>query len=159
LLCPQDTFTYCALMVGILRAGYQAFPISTRNSAIAIAHLLQQTGSKYMFVSDDPGIQRLAAATCIQSSISRIAGVNLHLLPVPSFESLFEVSDDMFSPLIPMEHPAEFAPALILHSSGSIPLYSCFGANLMNALIRNQRFPETCAPYSPNFTPMGATAM
>lgn len=101
-----------------MRAGYQAFPISTRNSAIAIAHLLREVKSKYMFVSGDPAIQELTGAICTQPLMRGVSGANLHILPIPSFESLFEVSDDMFMPLVPMEHPADSAPALILHSSG-----------------------------------------
>ncbi|KAF9465935.1 hypothetical protein BDZ94DRAFT_1296127 [Collybia nuda] len=119
ILGNMDTFTYCALIVGILRAGYQAFPISTRNSAVAIAHLLRQVNSKYVFVSNGAAIQRLVSTVCAQPLVGGVPGVNLHLLPIPSFVSLFEMSGDMFVPLAPMEHPPDLAPALILHSSGT----------------------------------------
>lgn len=71
-----------------------------------------------MFVSNDPAIQKLTGAICAQPLMRGVSGANLHILPIPSFGSLFEVSDDMFMPLVPMKHSADSAPALILHSSG-----------------------------------------
>ena len=38
--------------------GLTPFPISTRNSAIAVVHLVAKTGVRQMFVSADPAMQR-----------------------------------------------------------------------------------------------------
>ncbi|EPQ50791.1 hypothetical protein GLOTRDRAFT_50066 [Gloeophyllum trabeum ATCC 11539] len=45
ILAASDTITYFTVMVGIIRAGYAAFLISTRNSSAAIAHLLGKAAS------------------------------------------------------------------------------------------------------------------
>ena len=40
--------------------GVTPFPISTRNSAIGVAHLASKTAVRQMFVSTDPAMQRIA---------------------------------------------------------------------------------------------------
>lgn len=118
-----DSFTYWTLIIGILRAGYTAFPISPRISAAGVAHLLQQTRARYMFVSDDMAMQSLAAAACDHPSIGGTVGASVDLLRTPSFERLFgqssEASAPDFIPLPPMTPPAMGDPAIITYSCGS----------------------------------------
>ena len=54
-----DSITYTTLTLAILRAGHVAFPLSTRNSASAVAHLVRTTGLSALFVSRDAGMGRL----------------------------------------------------------------------------------------------------
>ncbi|EEB95171.1 hypothetical protein MPER_05903, partial [Moniliophthora perniciosa FA553] len=64
--------TNFTLVAGIMRAGYQAFPISTRNSAVGIAHLVRTTRVKYMFVGETPANQpkgRSAHTTFIRNKL------------------------------------------------------------------------------------------
>jgi acyl-CoA synthetase (AMP-forming)/AMP-acid ligase II len=44
-----------------MRAGFVAFPISTRNSPESVAHLLKVTGTQHLYVSADPAMQSLAS--------------------------------------------------------------------------------------------------
>ncbi|KAJ7596093.1 hypothetical protein C8J56DRAFT_395210 [Mycena floridula] len=128
-LANTDWFTYFILLAGIMRAGYQAFPISSRNSAMGIAHLIQKTRTKYLFVSADSAVQRLALGACEHPSIGGSVGSNLHILDMPAFETLLGPSSasmgipqEEFAPLPPMIPPDCSDPAFILHSSGSTGL-------------------------------------
>ncbi len=76
--------------MGILRAGHQAFPISTMTTTPAgIAHLLQHTRAKYLLVGVDPVSQALACAALRVPSIGGTIGDNVKAAPMPSFEELF----------------------------------------------------------------------
>ncbi|KAJ7191141.1 hypothetical protein GGX14DRAFT_295715, partial [Mycena pura] len=59
ILASTDTITYWSVIAGILRAGCRAFPISTRNSEAAVAHLLQSAACVHVFVSADATMQKL----------------------------------------------------------------------------------------------------
>ncbi|KAJ8082616.1 putative NRPS-like protein biosynthetic cluster [Marasmius tenuissimus] len=117
-LSTSDFITNFVLVAGIMRAGYQAFPISTRNSAVGIAHLVRTTRVKYMFVGETPSTQRLAAATCAQPSVDGPVGSYMSVHPMPAFDTLF-LPEAQFVPLPPMVHPQPKHGALILHSSGT----------------------------------------
>jgi acyl-CoA synthetase (AMP-forming)/AMP-acid ligase II len=114
----QDQITYFTLIAGILRAGYQVFPVSPRNSDAAIAHLLQSTGCNYVFVSADSAMQKLAGAAA--TKIVALGG-QINLIPVPSFVELYDKSTtgDFLPPMRKLDLEA---PAVILHSSGRFPL-------------------------------------
>ena len=57
---PLDSITNYTFLVGLMYLAVTPFPISIRNSPIAVAHLARKTGVRYMFVSSDPAMQRLA---------------------------------------------------------------------------------------------------
>lgn len=113
-----DTITYFTLMAVIIRAGHTAFPISPRNSAPAVAHLLTKTGTEHVFVGPESSLQDLAAASL---KLMKDTGGSLPILEsIPAFDSLFpKVSDDGFEPL-PSFRPDWDDPAVIMHSSGEI---------------------------------------
>lgn len=93
--------------------GLTPFPISTRNSAIGVAHHVSKTGVRQMFVSADPAMQRLAHET-----IELLAkdGLALDLLPMPTFEDMYGPGgDDAF---VPMGKVSPDQTSIILHSSG-----------------------------------------
>ncbi len=102
---PADSITFLTVVAGIIRTGYSAFPISTRNSPAAIAHLLESTGCKNLLVSADPAIQEV---------IRMQDGINT--IPMPTFEDLYLKND---SEPLPHVRPDWEQPALIMHSSGS----------------------------------------
>lgn len=97
-----------------MRAGFQAFPISPRNSAVAIAHLLKSTGSTYLFVSSDPAMQGLAKAAL--DAVGSEDTTSIKQLPMPVFSTLFD--SDTGDLLPPMENVDLNQLAMILHSSG-----------------------------------------
>ncbi|KAK0449007.1 NRPS-like enzyme [Desarmillaria tabescens] len=105
-LANTDSITFLTVVAGIIRAGYTAFPISTRNSPAAVAHLLESTGCKNLFVSADPAMQEVAQMN---------DGINA--MPTPTFEDLY-TKDDASEPL-PRMRPDWEQLALIMHSSGS----------------------------------------
>ncbi|KAF9505928.1 hypothetical protein BS47DRAFT_1322053 [Hydnum rufescens UP504] len=113
-LALVDTITYFTLLHGIVHAGYIPFPISPRNSPAAIAHLLTKTNTTHMFVSTDPGMQGLSAATL------KLTGDKIQLMAPPFFTQLYEPrpQEDAL-PLPFVQKPDLLAPAFILHSSGS----------------------------------------
>ncbi|OSD00720.1 acetyl-CoA synthetase-like protein [Trametes coccinea BRFM310] len=114
ILATADSISYYTLEVALMYLGLTPFPISTRNSAIAVAHLVSKTGVRQMFVSSDPAMQRLA-----QEAIEMLKkdGRELELLPMPTFEDMYGPGGD--DELVPMGKVSPDKTCLILHSSGS----------------------------------------
>ncbi|KLO14348.1 acetyl-CoA synthetase-like protein [Schizopora paradoxa] len=114
ILAGSDTITYFTFIMGIVRAGHTAFPISTRNSPAAIAHLLKKTGTSHLLVGREPVFQSLATKTLelLQSTKPRLS-------QMPAFEDIYACSiETSFTPL-PLRRPNMEEPAIILQSSGS----------------------------------------
>ncbi|KAI0314196.1 acetyl-CoA synthetase-like protein [Amylostereum chailletii] len=114
LLSIADSITTFTTMVGIMHLGRTPFPISTRNSASAVAHLVKETGVLQLLVSPDPATQRLSheAADVLASD-----GYELQILPVPQFPDLYN-NNDQLEDFQPRTMDADH-PVLILHTSGS----------------------------------------
>lgn len=106
--------------MGIIRAGFVAFPVSTRNSAVGVANLLYETKCEFLFVSEDASMQTLAsdALNYLKASDSLKNHAPVHQLVVPSIAELLPQQDDNFAPLPPFKPASMNTPALILHSSG-----------------------------------------
>lgn len=83
-----DTITYWATMTSIMCLGLVPFPISPRNSAIAVAHLVKSVGLTQLFVSSDPAMQRLCSDAQL---ILKDDGIELDLLPMLQYE---QISDE-----------------------------------------------------------------
>ena len=94
--------------------GLTPFPISTRNSAIAVAHLVAKTGVRQMFVSADPAMQRLAREA---NEMLAKDGVAFELLPMPHFEDMYGPGGD--DALVPMRAVSPDKTSIIIHSSGA----------------------------------------
>lgn len=103
-------------MTGICRAGYTAFPISTRNSPAGVAHLLKQTGALYIFVSGEEPLQKLAKASL--ELIEETGVAQPTMCPMPSFEELYPRNDDPDFEFLPPMDVCWDDPIIILHSSG-----------------------------------------
>ncbi|KAJ7153563.1 hypothetical protein C8R43DRAFT_885444 [Mycena crocata] len=115
IVASTDQITYFSVVAGILRAGYQAFPISPRNSDAIVAHLIRSANCSHVFVSADIAMQRLAGAAA--SRIQELGG-SVTIMPLPKFEEIFALST--VPELLPhMPKLSLDAPAVILHSSGS----------------------------------------
>lgn len=114
----SDQLSYFALTAGIIRAGYRAFPISPRNSDVGVANLLQKMSVKYLFVSKDHAMQKIAASACerIRTSDEPFA---VELLPIPTFKILYDGSGSSFEPLPPLDRVDIRSNLMILHSSGN----------------------------------------
>ncbi|KAH9933970.1 acetyl-CoA synthetase-like protein [Epithele typhae] len=119
-LSTRDSITYYCTVIGLLKAGHTVFLISVRNAPVAVADILQRTGTHHLLVSPDEGMQHLA-----KESLSglRENGFDVAQHLAPAFEDLFPINPDPRSVFeSPMSLPTKFdlqAPALIMHSSGS----------------------------------------
>ena len=100
-----------------MRAGYTAFPMSIRNNAAAVAHLLARTEARHIYVSADPGMQTLAheAAKLLEDE----SGSTIHFHRIPLFDDLYTAGQGNDSAEgLPTTYNREEG-ALIIHSSGT----------------------------------------
>ncbi|TBU38867.1 acetyl-CoA synthetase-like protein [Dichomitus squalens] len=116
IVASADTITYATVILGILRAGHVAFPISPRNSAAAVADLLSKTKCTQLLASRDPHMSDL-----VKDALAGLGGVKQHAMP--QYEDLFpsgvaESDDDARDFLVMPKYDLD-SPAMILHSSGS----------------------------------------
>ena len=95
--------------------GYTPFPLSARNSSVAVAHLIRKTSLRQVLVSRDSAMQRIAHEAKGQLLQE---GYDIELLPLPEFSDLY---NDAPEPDIPMGSIDPNKPALVLHSSGKRP--------------------------------------
>lgn len=101
-----------------MRAGCRAFPISPRNSDIGVANLLQKMDVRYLFVSKDQAMQKLAASAIERVFAERPDSKIISVYPALSFETLYEGNTDGLRAPPPPEKVDIRSTALILHSSG-----------------------------------------
>ena len=114
LLTIPDSITFTCLFLGIMRAGCVVFPVSPRNSPVAVAHLLAKTETRHVFVSPDAANQSLI--TTASDSLAGSFKFNVHA--TPTFEDLFPGGAAGLQEHF--EGPKRFAGdhAAIFHSSG-----------------------------------------
>lgn len=119
ILAWSESTSYISTVLGILRAGYVAFPISPRNSPLAIAHLLTSVSATHILVSSDPSIQSQYNDTfgLLQN------GLELQKIEMPTHETLFKGYELEFRP-VPMAKLDINSIACIYHTSGTTALPS-----------------------------------
>ncbi|PBK69900.1 hypothetical protein ARMSODRAFT_974971 [Armillaria solidipes] len=89
ILSTSDTITYTTTVMGLQRANYVVFPISPRNSAPAVAHLLHEVGVEHVLVGRDASMQVLSR-DALDILGSQYPSSDLpQLSPIPVFEDLF----------------------------------------------------------------------
>ncbi|TFY82198.1 hypothetical protein EWM64_g1812 [Hericium alpestre] len=116
-LANADTVSFVTLIVGVMRLGLVVFPISTRNSPAAVAHLLNQTHVLQLMVSPDPSMQRLASEAL---HLLEKDGIHVETLPMIQFQDVYDLKvDDKEDETLPIPKPELDATAIIFHSSGS----------------------------------------
>ncbi|KZT19320.1 acetyl-CoA synthetase-like protein [Neolentinus lepideus HHB14362 ss-1] len=121
LIALCDTPMYMALLVGMTRAGLVPFPISPRNSAPAIHHMLSKTGCHRLLTTK--AFLKPFLDSCEAEFAAK--GYGLEITEIPAFTDVFpllgkETSDDPFEPFELKDwNPGFDDPALYLHSSGS----------------------------------------
>lgn len=97
-----------------MRAGYIAFPISTRNSPAAVAHLIQKANVGHVLVGHESALQ-----TIIAESLALVKDESKPTISVMlSFDNIYPEEDDNFVPLEPRKFHADDG-AFLFHSSGS----------------------------------------
>ncbi|EIN09204.1 acetyl-CoA synthetase-like protein [Punctularia strigosozonata HHB-11173 SS5] len=113
ILSGTDMITYFACCLGIMRAGCTVFPISPRNSAPALAHLLSSARVDHVLLGSESVFSQLATAATSLMPQDSVPSTSL----IPKFEDLYLSSD----PCEPLPDPdvGPDDPVYILHSSGS----------------------------------------
>lgn len=122
-----------------MRLGYVPFPISTRNSAQAAAHLMRVTECHHLFVSKDAAMQDLSKAA--KETLGSDYAVETYRMP--GFEELYGgVENDPLPE--PVEHPDMNGIALILHSSGKRRDICGQAGDLTMSCLGSTAFPKVC---------------
>ncbi|KZT73185.1 acetyl-CoA synthetase-like protein [Daedalea quercina L-15889] len=119
ILSASDSIPYVTTTLGVIRANYVAFPISTRNSPAAVAHLIEKTGVRHILVGREHAMQELAAQSLEVLKAHYGAVPEVELSPMPIFDDLYSSGQAVPSEDVPYERWGPDTPALILHSSGS----------------------------------------
>ncbi|KAJ7443002.1 putative aminoadipate reductase [Mycena latifolia] len=118
-----DALLYQTLVAGCIKAGIVPFPISHRNSAAAVLHLLRTTGS-HRLLTTKGSLGHLVGAVGTELS-AQSPPYELSIEEIPFLGQLYprlghETIED---PFVPYPSPATRTPlddvALYLHSSGS----------------------------------------
>ncbi|KAJ7910491.1 acetyl-CoA synthetase-like protein [Mycena leptocephala] len=115
-LALSDTLSYIYLLIAIMSLGHTTFPMSPRNSAEVIAHLLKATRARRIFTNTEGPVNALAKQTAV---LLAKEGVQLDLLPMAQYEELMQEPD---APDATERLPERVQPddiVLILHSSGT----------------------------------------
>lgn len=122
-----DSISYLSTIVGTMRLNLTPFPLSVRNSPIAVAHLIKKAQLIQVFVSPDPAMQRLIAEA--REILRNDGGVEIEVLDMIQLSDIedggegAEVEnghataeiDEMMFPKVELD-----STAIILHSSGEL---------------------------------------
>lgn len=122
LLCSTclGPFILLSFHPGIIRANFIAFPVSPRNSATAVAHLINAVGITHILIGHEKSMVDLANdAFAILTSSYPSTPLPSHS-PIPLFKDLFLSSNASTVSFhdIPYERTDPDAVIFILHSSG-----------------------------------------
>ncbi|KAF9025149.1 acetyl-CoA synthetase-like protein [Hymenopellis radicata] len=120
ILVNADTMSYVAVIFGLMQAGFVPFPISVRNSAAAVLHVLKETNCTRMIVSHDQHLQAIANMVSQEyASGTRELGP-MQSKQMPSFNSMYRVDNgirDLANESAPNFQSTD--TATIFHSSGT----------------------------------------
>ncbi|EEB89847.1 hypothetical protein MPER_12014, partial [Moniliophthora perniciosa FA553] len=120
ILSTSETVSFFTTQLGIMRGNFVPFPISPRNSAIAVAHLIAQAKVRHVLVGEDGTTRGLLEAALdllrTKYASTRIPDVSSMLIFDQLFSNLSTTDDGKDLPVL-RRNPTEVA--LYLHSSGS----------------------------------------
>ncbi|KAJ6484081.1 hypothetical protein C8R45DRAFT_1000132 [Mycena sanguinolenta] len=116
ILAAISPILYASLVFGTVRAGYTVFPLSTRNSDAAIAHLIAESGMKYLLVSQDSHMQDIARKA---KALLNARDINIAILPIPTYEEITDTRRMDLDALPPLQAIPDERVLIIAHSSGS----------------------------------------
>ncbi|OBZ74338.1 4-chlorobenzoate--CoA ligase [Grifola frondosa] len=88
ILASADTISYVTLMLGIMRLGLVPFPLSIRNTAAGIAHLIRTNHVLQVYVSEDAATQRLCSGAV---EILEQDGWHLDVVVMMQFDQLSDL--------------------------------------------------------------------
>ncbi|KAF7341779.1 NRPS-like enzyme [Mycena sanguinolenta] len=116
ILAVTSSILYASLVVGTVRAGYTVFPLSTRNSDAAIAHLIAESGMKHLLISQDSHMQDIA---CKANALLNARNIKIGILPIPTYEEISDTQHTDLDALPPLQPIPDERVLVIAHSSGS----------------------------------------
>ncbi|KAJ7935114.1 hypothetical protein B0H13DRAFT_1949732 [Mycena leptocephala] len=116
ILASTSSILYAFLLFGTLRAGCPVFPLSTRNSEAAIAHLITESGVNYLLVSQDTHMQDIARKA---NDILQSKNVHITLISIPTYEEICAHDREDRDALPPLQPIDDDRVLIIAHSSGS----------------------------------------
>ncbi|KAJ7189320.1 hypothetical protein GGX14DRAFT_485207 [Mycena pura] len=116
ILASTSSILYTFLLFGTLRAGCPVFPLSTRNSEAAIAHLITESGVNYLLVSQDAHMQDIALKANV---ILHSKNVHITLISIPTYEEICAHDHEDRNALPPLQPIDDDRVLIIAHSSGS----------------------------------------
>ncbi|KZT01340.1 acetyl-CoA synthetase-like protein [Laetiporus sulphureus 93-53] len=120
ILAPSDAIPYFTMTMSIMRANCIAFPISPRNSPLAVAHLVSKTGVRHILVGREQATTDLANEAIQILKLQHPSVALPELSPMPLLEELFLPPEEQLSgDLVKYRYRGPDATAIILHSSGS----------------------------------------
>ncbi|KAF9256609.1 acetyl-CoA synthetase-like protein [Marasmius fiardii PR-910] len=123
IVTTTDTLVYFTMIMSLLRADCVVFPISPRNSAAAVAHLLEKVGADHVLVGLEAAMQELVHEALKLFKTQFPSQQLPSFSPVFSFEDLFRPDWEGSVTLQPDELPLKLVnlhdTVLYLHSSGS----------------------------------------
>lgn len=126
-----------------MRANFIAFPISPRNSPMAVAHLINKVGVTHVFVGREQALIDLNnnAFTILKRSYPSIPLPGQSSMPL--FDDLFlPPSEHVLSPQdIPYERTNPDSVIIIIHSSG-LSLYCYQNTNNLDCRTGSTAFPK-----------------
>ncbi|KAI0058351.1 acetyl-CoA synthetase-like protein [Artomyces pyxidatus] len=116
ILASADSISYFTALVASMRLGFVPFPISTRNSPVALAHLVKDSHVIQLFVSPDSAMQRLSADAV---ALLENDGVSVEVLPMIQFEDISDENNLNTEPDCQFGKLKADDIVVMLHSSGS----------------------------------------
>lgn len=106
-----------------MNAGFTPFPISPRNSADSVAHLLASTACQIVVVSSDKHTRRLADASFALYRQQNTGSISISIVDAPLFENLYPTNTGQVEELatLPFRKVTDQStPCVIIHSSGTV---------------------------------------
>ncbi|KAJ7482012.1 hypothetical protein FB451DRAFT_1237794 [Mycena latifolia] len=116
ILAATGSILYASLLFGTVRAGCTVFPLSTRNSDMAIVHLITESGVKYLLVSQDSHMQGIAHKA---HAILHSKNVHINIISIPTYEEISSDEHADLEVLSPLQVIDDERVLIIAHSSGS----------------------------------------
>ncbi|KAF9052532.1 hypothetical protein BDP27DRAFT_1433871 [Rhodocollybia butyracea] len=116
-----DIPTYFSVVLGLMSAKIPCFPISTRNSPPAIAHLLRSVGVTRILVGNGADTHSLVEQSLRELQLLSTNSL-LHIFDMPTYEELFIHNREDFctSSCVQVDTYNSRTPVIYVHSSGSL---------------------------------------
>ena len=125
-----------------MRARFVAFPISTRNSPAALAHLIEKTGVSHVLVGREQSMQDLIQQSLEALSKQYGCAPVVRLSPMLTSEELYSDGGLNVPEDVPDQQHSPDTASLILHSSGEPCLFSGSGLPVLSMAVGSTAFPK-----------------